>query len=124
MKIFHTTMLLFALACIVAGLASCNSLALTGAKKYKTDMNNALTNIDQEISKDGKVSDKSLAALEAKLAAYKTTFGEKPSYKYMVSVVDLIKKAQGDPNQAFSLYQQTSQQIAMILDTLKLEVNE
>jgi hypothetical protein len=122
MKTIKTALFILALVCFTTGLVSCTSLALSGAKKYKVDLINVLNNLDQEIQQDGKVKPASVAALESKLAQYKKDFGDKASYIQASQVLELIKKADAEPGEAFNYLQQASGMVLSVSDTLKLEV--
>jgi hypothetical protein len=110
-------------AALLGILASCQSLALSGSRKYKTDLLNALLNIESEIEKDGAVTDRNIDKLEKVLARYEPEYGKKASFMYASEVLRICKDVQTNkPADAFSQYKSVQMQITNTGEVLKTEV--
>ena len=124
MHAFRITMILLVALGFVLAVASCNTIAITGDKKYKSDMSNALQNVKNEIEQNGSVSDAKLKKLESLLASYQEEYSKKGSHIISTEAVEMIYKAKEDPANEFKLLQQANQSIYQALDTLKTEVKD
>lgn len=93
------------IGCISLQVVACTTLALSGAKRYKTEMNNVLLNAQRDFEKDGAVSATTKGKMEKLLTKYQTEFGEKGSYMRFKEMYDLIVEAEAKPNEAFQKYQ-------------------
>ena len=124
MHVFRISMIVLVTLGFVLAVASCNSLAITGDKKYKADISNALQNVKNEIEQNGSVSDVKLKKLESVVANYEADYSNKSSLIIAKQALDAIHQAQAEPNNQFNLLQQASGDIYAALDALKTEFND
>jgi len=92
--------------CIGLQIAACNSLALSGDKRYKTELNNVLLSAQSDFDKDGAVSPTTLKKMEGLLGKYRAEYAEKGSFIRFQEMVDLINRAEQTPAEAFGLYRE------------------
>ncbi|MBN2082629.1 hypothetical protein JW859_10550 [bacterium] len=116
------------LALVAVGLLlsifGCTSLALSGDKKYKTDLTNVLLKIKAEIESDGDVPETSISKLEKLLSKSEAEFGKKGSFREAQLIVADLKKANEEPGNKFNLNQNALLKIIGVLETLKTEVQD
>lgn len=109
---------------LAALLLGCNSLALGGAQKYKVDLTNILMKIQDEINKDGAVSDQTFNKFQTFMEDSKEEFGGKGSYYRAEEVMKCLVEARTNPENAFMQYQSAKLEITLCFDMLKTEVSE
>lgn len=95
--------------CIGLQIAACNSLALSGDKRYKTEINNVLLSAASDFEKNGSVSAVTTKKMETLLTKYEAEYGGKGSYMRVKEMLDLIKEAEANPTGAFNIYRQALQ---------------
>jgi hypothetical protein len=117
-------LLLAAAVCLMLGIVSCNALALGGEKKYKVDLQNSLLKINDQIEKDGTVSDSAIAKLQSVLDKYEEEFADRGSFVSAKGLLDLLAKVKEEPQNEFMLNQSALVMISDIQDTLKTEVKD
>jgi len=109
---------------LLLGMLSCNSLALSGDKKYKTDLTNVLLKIKAQIEQEGDVPEGSVTKLEKLLDNNEEQFGKKGSFREATMIVEDLKNANADPAQKYSMNQNALLKIIGVLETLKTEVQD
>lgn len=112
------------LATIVVGVVCCNTLALSGEKKYKVDLSNVLLNIVDEIETNGAVPDRTFNKLAGLLEKSEEEFGIRTSHMQSKAALESLQKAKDDPSNAFEHYQNALMCIANVQDALKTEVRD
>jgi hypothetical protein len=113
---------LAALASIIASVVSCNTLAVTGLKKYRVEITVAARDIETEITTQGKVSQKMIDKLQGILDKYKDEAGNFGTYKDSEDIIKLVKEGWADPNVEFSKYKEVQVKINSITDMIRTEV--
>lgn len=108
--------------CALVAESSCKTLAVSGAKKYRVDITNAVNAISAEITSDGKISDRALAKLNSVLDTNRADFSNYGSFTKAEEIVKLVGEAKADPNNAFQKYQQVQDKAAYIVDMIRTEV--
>lgn len=109
------------------GLCSCNSLALTGPKKYKVDLSNILLAVKGDIENTGAVSEKNVTKLQEFLDANREEFGTKGSFIRTQEALDSILASQSaiaEGKDGFMMLQEAKQSIYSAQDMLKTEVKD
>jgi hypothetical protein len=119
--VFSALLILFA-ASLLASASGCTSLALTGPKKYKVDLQNVLVNMDREISNDGKITDKTSQKLDQVLVKWQADMSKQGSYMTAVKIQDTLKQIKTDPNNEYGLNQSIELYITDINEMLKTEI--
>ena len=110
-------------ALVIFGLAaSCQTLALTGAKKYKVDLTQVMMKIQAEIEQDGEVSDRTVEKLENLINASRDEYGKKGSFIRSEYVLETLKQAKEKPDEKFQILRSTSVVCDEVLEMLKTEV--
>jgi hypothetical protein len=109
---------------LIALLLGCNALALGGAKKYKVDLQNILMNIQDEVDRDGMVSDRTYNKFKGFMDKYQEEYGRKGSYIKAKNVLEHVTNARGDSENGFMEYQKAKMEITLCQDLLKTEVQE
>jgi len=117
-------LLLLAALCLMLGLVSCKALALSGEKKYKVDLQNALLKINEQVEQDGSISDSAVAKLQGVLERYEEDFSKRGSFIQTTKLIELMAKIREEPQNEFMLNQSVLVMITDIQDTLKTEVQE
>jgi hypothetical protein len=112
------------LICIGLQLVACNSLALSGDKRYKTEINNVLLNCNEDFSKNGEVSDATVAKMDKMVTKYQADYGEKGSFIRFKEMIELVKKAKADSANAFNLMQQAMMKKSEVEGYLTTEVKD
>ena len=109
---------------VSAGLlaSSCQSLALSGPKKFKVDLQNVLVNMDREITNDGHVSDKTSAKLDAVLLKYQGEYAKLGSFMTAQQIQITLQQVKTEPNNEFNLNKSIMMNISEVNDMLKTEV--
>jgi hypothetical protein len=120
-KIF-IALLLITTVLMLAATSSCKTLAVSGAKKYRVDVTNAVNNISAEINSDGKISDQAYGKLTKVLDTYRAEFSKFGTFTKAEEIIKYIDEARADPNNAFSKYQQVQQDATYIVDMIRSEV--
>jgi hypothetical protein len=114
-------LLFIAIVCVLAE-SSCKTLAVSGAKKYRVDITNAVNSISHEIDSDGQVSDAAFAKLNKVLDANRTEFGKFGTFGKAEEIVKYYNEAKADPANAFAKYQQIQLDASYIVDMIRSEV--
>ena len=109
---------------LIALLLGCNALALGGAKKYKVDLQNIMMNIQDEVNRDGLVSDGTYRKFQNFMEKYEEDYGRKGSYVKALNVMEHVTAAKNNPDNAFMDYQKAKMEITLCQDLLKTEVQE
>lgn len=122
MRKIYIALLLIAAAYLLAATSSCKTLAVSGAKKYRVDITNAVNAISAEINTDGKISDQAISKLQKVLDANRTEFSKFGTFVKAEEIMKYIDEAKADPTNAFSKYQQVQQDAAYIVDMIRSEV--
>lgn len=122
MRKIYVALFLIATICILAASSSCRTLAVTGAKKYRVDITNAVNTISSEINNDGKISDRAIAKLKKVLDANRADFGQYGTFTKAEEILKYNDEAVADPNVAFAKYQQIQQDATYIVDMIRSEV--
>ena len=124
MSIYRIGILLTAAVLLLVIAGGCKSLALSGARKYKVDLTNALLNIQTAIETDGVVKQGEIDKLDQVLTKYEPEFGNKGSFSTSKRILESLKKvvAENPPN-AFQLYRSAISDIAGVNELLKTEVD-
>lgn len=91
--------------CIGLQIVACNSLALSGDKRYKTEVNNVLLNAQADFDKNGAISEATQKKMTALLTKYEAEYSGKGSYMKLKDMVTAIDEAEADPANAFKKYQ-------------------
>ena len=122
MRKIYIALLLITAGFIVAASSSCKTLAVTGAKKYRVDITNAVNAISAEVNTDGKISDQSIKKLNKVLDTYRGEFSKFGTFVKAEEILKYIDEAKADPTNAFAKYQQVQQDAAYIVDMIRSEV--
>ena len=122
MRGLRTGLAVLAVLTLVAQLASCNQLALTGPQKYKTDLSATCSRIVLDLDQNGEVSAYAFGKLEKVLKNWEEDFSGKGSFMKAIEIRDLINEAREDPNGAFQKYQAVRMKITEIQSVLQTEV--
>ena len=109
---------------LIALLLGCNALALGGAKKYKVDLQNIMMAIQDEVDRDGMVSDRTYTKFQNFMAKHEEEFGRKGSYIKAKNVMEHVTAALNNPDNAFMDYQKAKMEITLCQDLLKTEVQD
>jgi hypothetical protein len=107
---------------ILASAVSCNTLAVGGLKKYRVEITNAASDINTEISTNGKVSEKMISKLEGILAKYKDEAGNFGTYRDAQDIIKLVKEGWADPTTEFAKYKEVQMKTNSIQDMVRTEV--
>lgn len=124
MPFVRLALLWLVLATIVVGVVCCNTLALSGEKKYKVDLSSILLNIVDEIETDGVVSERTYTKFAGLLERTEEEFGVRSSHMLSKDALKALQNAKEDPNSAFDHYQNALMNIANVQDALKTEIRE
>jgi hypothetical protein len=122
MRKIYIALLLITTVCMLAAASSCKTLAVTGAKKYRVDITNAVNNISAEINSDGKISDQAYSKLKKVQDTYRAEFSSYGTFTKSEEIIKYIDEARADPNTAFAKYQQVQQDANYIVDMIRSEV--
>jgi formyltetrahydrofolate synthetase len=122
MRTNYIAFLVLAAVCVLAAVSSCSTLAVTGAKKYRVDITNAVNAVSADINSDGKISDRVLGKLQKVLDKNRTEFGKNGTFVKSEEILKLIDEAKADPTNAFEKYQQVQQNVTYIVDMIRTEV--
>jgi hypothetical protein len=115
-------LLLLAGACLLSTLASCRTLALSGAKKYRVEITNVANQVAREIGTDGVVSDRTYAKLKKTLDTYRTQFGKYGTFVKAEEIVKYVDEAKASPGEAFRKFQYVQSNVDYIIDMIRTEV--
>lgn len=116
-------LVLFAVGMLL-GSFGCKALALSGEKKYKVDLQNALLRIKDEIEGAGVISDNSIKKLQGILDKYEKEFSERGSYVSAVKLIEAAARVKEEPQNEFMINQSVLMMIVDIEDTLKTEIKD
>ena len=108
-------------------LSACNSLALTGPKKYKVDLQNIMLQIKSEIDNQGSVSEKTMNKLDGFLEKHREEFGGKGSFMRSEEALEAIKEAkagEAEGKNVFQKYLEVKQSMNSAGDMLAPEITE
>jgi hypothetical protein len=122
MRTIFIALWLITTVCTLAAASSCSTLAVTGAKKYRVDITNAVNNVSAEINSDGQISDAALAKLNKVLETNRAEFSAYGTFVKSEEIVKLVGEAKADPANAFKKYQQVQQAATYIVDMIRSEV--
>jgi hypothetical protein len=109
---------------LLLGMLGCNALALSGEKKYKVDLQNALLRLQDEIEQNGEISDRAMGKLQAVLDKYQEEFGNNGSYATALKLIETANRIKDEPNNEFTLNQSVLMMIVDIQETLKTEIKD
>jgi hypothetical protein len=112
--------------CVGLQIAACNSLALTGDKRYKAEVNAVLLSVSSDLDKDGAISAYSQKKVDALIAKYEKDYGGKASFMKIKEMNDLLKAAAADTSQAtqFRKIEEAKQAREMAESYLTTEIKE
>lgn len=107
-------------------LASCDevkgNVALSGPKRYKSEVSANLLEIKDEIEKNGQVSEPSYNKLSGILDRYKDEFGGKGSYHNLQEIKKHLDTGRENPSAAFQANQEAIIMVGRAQDVLMTEV--
>lgn len=109
---------------LLLGMLSCNALALSGEKKYKVDLQNALLRLQDEIEQKGEITDRSMGKLKSVLSKYEEEFSNRGSYMTALKLIDTVDLIKEQPQNEFTLNQSVLMMIVDIQETLKTEIKD
>ncbi len=121
MRTFHIALVIVAAACLLLQVA-CKTLAISGAKKYRVEITNAVNQVGEDIANEGKISAAHLAKLQKVLDTYAADFSAYGTYTSAQKIIELVKEAEADETIAFSKYKEVQSKINYIQDMVRTEV--
>lgn len=122
MNATRLALLLLAAACLLSVLASCRTLALSGAKKYRVDITNVANQVAREIGTDGQVSGKTYEKLHKVADTYRDSFGKFGTFTKLEEIIKYIDEAKATPTDAFHKYQYVQSDVDYVIDMIRTEV--
>jgi hypothetical protein len=121
MRTLHIALVIVAVSCLLLQ-AACKTLAISGAKKYRVEITNAVNQIGEDITNDGKISDAHLAKLQKVLDTYAADFSKYGTYTSSQDIIRLVGEAKQDEANAFAKYKEIQSKINYIQDMVRTEV--
>jgi predicted GTPase len=79
-------------------LAACSTLAVSGDKRYKAELNSVLLAVQSDLESNGSISAKTEKKLDGLLTKYESTYGQKGSYIRTKDMRDKLREAKADTN--------------------------
>lgn len=121
MRTLHIALVIVAVSCLLLQ-AACKTLAISGAKKYRVEITNAVNQIGEDITNSGEISDAHISKLKKVLDTYAAEFSTWGTYTNAQEILQLIEEAKQDSNTAFSKYKEVETKINYITDMIRTEV--
>lgn len=121
MRTIHIALVIGAVACLLLQVA-CKTLAMTGAKKYRVEITNAVNQVGEDITNEGKVSAAHVKKLQKVLDTYAADFPTWGTYINAQQIIKLVEEAEQDQATAFTKYKEVQSKINYIQDMIRTEV--
>lgn len=109
MKTLRNGILVLMALCVGLQIVACTTLALSGDKRYKVELNNIFTNVQADFDKDGGISPATKKKLDELITKYEADYGTKASFTDMKKMRDKIVEAESNPDNKFHIYQEALQ---------------
>ena len=100
MNALRNWMIVLMLTSMGLQIVACNTLAVTGDKRYKAELNSVLLSVQADLEASGALAARTEKKLDALLTKYEPTYGPKGSFIRVKEMRDKLREAKADTNPA------------------------
>jgi hypothetical protein len=100
MNALRNWMIVLMLTSMGLQIVACTTLAVTGDKRYKAELNSVLLMVQADLEANGALGPKAEKKLDALITKYEPTYGQKGSFLRTKQMRDKLAESKADTNPA------------------------